>query len=415
MKVLVSAIACDPFGGSEGAAGWRNVRAIAENHDVFVMTSPRHRESWERAQQASMIPDSIRVRFIGSFENWRSNRFLARIQSWTEYDRFCKIQLDEARRWIREEGIDMAHQVSYATWRLPTSLWQLPVPFIWGPLGGSGRMSSTFYPILSTQAIAFEVAREVSSALVVRRKSFRQSMENCGLILSANGETTSFLTPYRRRKPIQNVRMGHLSDVQIERLSAPLDEDVRTDSPLRIFAGGNLEGRKGVALALRALAIAKTRGVKVHYLLGGGGPEVPKLRAEASRLGLSSGEVEFHAGFSGEDYIRVLRESEVYLLPSFRETTGMTLVEAMVAGCYPIVADASAQGEIIREFGGDAIPTISIESLVCGLADAIERCWHGRASLRARGRFIGDRIAPAFSPARFREGIATAYQAVFQG
>ena len=121
----------------------------------------------------------------------------------------------------------------------------------------------------------------------------------------------------------------------------------------------------------------------MHYLLGGGGPEVPKLRAEASRLGLSSGEVEFHAGFSGEDYIRVLRESEVYLLPSFRETTGMTLVEAMVAGCYPIVADASAQGEIIREFGGDAIPTISIESLVCGLADAIERGLDPRQRSRA--------------------------------
>jgi hypothetical protein len=42
---------------------------------------------------------------------------------------------------------------------------------------------------------------------------------------------------------------------------------------LRFFAGGMLEGRKGVALALRAFSKIHAAGVKFEYVFGGDGPE----------------------------------------------------------------------------------------------------------------------------------------------
>ncbi len=66
-----------------------------------------------------------------------------------------------------------------------------------------------------------------------------------------------------------------------------------------------------------------------------------------------------------------LHRSHVYFLPSFRESTPVTLLESYLAGCYPIVADTSAQGEIVRRAGGRAVPVESPAQVVRDLADAV--------------------------------------------
>ena len=414
MKVLVSAIACDPFGGSEGGIGWRIAEAISCDHEVFVMTSPRHRDNWEAARLKGLVPDSMKVRFIGNCRPWHRNRFRARIQSWKDYLNFSELQLEEARRWVAEECLDLAHQVTYASWRVPSPLWKLSIPFVWGPVGGAARIPRAFYPMLSLPAMAFEAARELSSRMGVRRRAFLECVEGCDLVLPANHETAEFLAKFRGDKPMQRLWSGYLSDRQLGKLSRPSETPRGKGEILRIFAGGNLEGRKGVLLALRALAVAKTKGVKFHYLLAGGGPEVPKLKAEAERLGLDGSEVEFHPGFQGDAYVRSLQEAEVYLLPSFRETTPVTLLEAMAAGCFPIVANSSAAGEVVTRYGGEAVAAETIGELVDGLADAIVRVWRERPLLESRTKGISENVARAFSKDLFREKLAEAYKKVIQ-
>ena len=97
-------------------------------------------------------------------------------------------------------------------------------------------------------------------------------------------------------------------------------------------------GTKGVSLALRALARVAKQGMDFHYTVAGGGPEVKSLKSLCHKLDLDD-KVEFHTGYAGNDYVRALHGSDVYLLPSFREGTPVTLLEAYLAGCYPVVAD----------------------------------------------------------------------------
>jgi len=124
---------------------------------------------------------------------------------------------------------------------------------------------------------------------------------------------------------------------------------------------------------LKALAKVKAQGITFRYTIAGGGPEIGKLKQLTTQLGLQN-EIDFHSGYSGQEYIDALHASDIYLLPSFRETMGMTLVEAIMAGCYPIVADTSAQGEIVRMAGGTAVPLTTIEGLIDDLAGAVIDC-----------------------------------------
>ena len=371
MKTLVSAYACDPYLGSEPGVGWTAMCRIARRSDVWVLVHARHEESWARARSEGKIPQNVEVRFIGENRPWLENRFLAHLQSWRSFAAYNRIVLKEAQRWHSEIGFDLCHQVTIATWRIPSPLWKLSIPFIWGPIGGAGYIPPVFRSMLSPLARCFETMRDVSTSRALRSKAFRDCVEQTAVIFAANEETQLLLKPYRGDRPMVKLPIASVPIDKAERFRRP--ERTRPEGPLRLFAGGNMEGRKGVSLALKALAKVAAAGVDFRYTVAGGGPEIPALIKLSKDLGLTD-RVEFHPGYSGQDYVTALQSADVYFLPSFRESTPVTLLEAYLAGCFPVVADTSAQGEIVRMAGGVAVPCDSPEQLVEGLAQAVIGC-----------------------------------------
>jgi glycosyltransferase involved in cell wall biosynthesis len=128
----------------------------------------------------------------------------------------------------------------------------------------------------------------------------------------------------------------------------------------------------------------------------------------ADELGLGE-RVEFHPGFSGDAYVAALQATDVYFLPSFRESTPVTLLESYLAGCYPVVADTSAQGEIVRLAGGTAVPVSGVKELIRGLADAVIECSRNRSELPAKVEQSRQRLIAHFDSERYDQAIADAY------
>lgn len=407
MKILISAYACDPYRGSEPGVGWTAVCRIARKHEVWVLADDHNREGWERGAKDGIIPANVRVRFLRKNKVFLENRFLAHIQSWLRYAAFNRLILNAAQEWHDEIGFDLCHQVTIAAWRMPSPLWQLPIPFVWGPIGGAGYIPPAFRSMLSAQARAFERARDFNSSLMLRSKAFQDCIRRTAFVFAANEETELLLRPQRGQRPMVRLPIASIPLEKAEQFRRPEQNDTR--GPLRLFAGGNLEGRKAVSLALRALVKVKAAGVDFHYTLAGGGPEVPSLRKLCTALGLNDC-VEFHPGYRGDDYIAALQRSHVYFLPSFRESTPVTLLEAYLAGCYPVVADTSAQGEIVRLVGGTAVPVNDMESLIQGLADAVIRCDQTRDSLPAVVEKARQSLLQHFDSNRYDQVIADAYQ-----
>ena len=408
MKVLIVAYSCHPYHGSEPGVGWQGICRAAKEHEVFVLTDDHHREGWTRAWRENKVPSNVKVRFLREGKPFCENRIIAQLQSWLRYRAFNRLVLPEALRWHAEERFDLCHQVNIASWRLPSPLWQLPVPFVWGPLGGAGWIPRPFRFMLRPSARLFEALRDVSTFIASRSPALRKAIENSTLVIAANEETEKFLLPMRTPRPMERLPVASLSS---ERTEAIRRSTVRRvpGQPLRIFAGGNVEGRKGFDLALRALARAAAAGVRFHYTIAGGGPETGSLPRLARDLGIDES-VTMHPGFSGQDYADVLSGSDIYLLPSFRETLGITMIEAMLAGCYSIVADISAQGEIVRMAGGTAVPTTSREEVIEGLAEAIIWCDRNREAMAARAVEAGATVAAAFNADRLDSRILALYR-----
>jgi glycosyltransferase involved in cell wall biosynthesis len=408
MKILAVGYACNPYGGSEPGVGWTAVCRIAKNHDVCVLTDIHNKKGWDEGERNGIIPPNIRVRFLRDRSACSENRLVAHLQSWLNYASFNRQVLTAAATWHKEVGFDLCHQVTIAAWRMPSPLWRLPIPFVWGPIGGAGYIPPAFRGMLSPASLWFERLRDWNTALALRSPAFRKCIEKTAVVFAANEETEELLRPFRGERPMFRLPIASISQEKSDAFRRPGAPVALPEGPLRLFAGGNMEGRKGVSLALRALAQASRNGVDCRYTVAGGGPEVQALRSLAAELGIES-IVNFHPGYSGLDYLKALHETDVYFLPSFRESTPLTLLEAYLAGCYPVVADTSAQGEIVRLAGGKAVPVESMESLINGLAEAVKWCAEHRRELPQLAAKSATRVAEYFSSERYDATLDQAY------
>jgi glycogen(starch) synthase len=166
------------------------------------------------------------------------------------------------------------------------------------------------------------------------------------------------------------------------------DQFVRVDSEARqselVFVG-RLVGDKGVDTLLDALAMLAERGRRVALTVIGEGPEEPKLRKQASALGIGD-LVTFVGRRVGPELVSALNAHQVLVVPSvWEEPFGVVALEAMACGCVPLV---TRSGGLPDAVGG------------CGMVVA-------RGDRKALANGIGDLIGNAPVLDHYRSRAAT--------
>ncbi len=411
MKLLISSLACNPHWGSESHLGWAAVQCLARDHELWVLTNARNRPDLERAREMGQVAENIHFVYVGHFKEWHSNPLRAHLQGWQDYARFSKEILPVGRELHQRVRFDLAHHLTLTSWRIPCSLWKLGIPLVFGPVGGNEFLPWRFFSILSTSAKCFELARKFSSTISRFSPSVRACIRHAAHVFAANAETESLMIQLRgTRAGVSRLLAYSHPDASPTAPSVPKKS---ATGPLRLFAGGSLDGRKGVALALHALARAKSRGVKFHYRYGGKGPEFPRLQQLVIQLGLQN-EVRLGDSLSGKDYQEELNAAHIYLLPSLRDSFGVTLAEAMLAGCVPIVADCGGPGQIVSADCGYKVAASSPAAMIEEISKILVHLDRNRDELEKKSPAAAKRIASEFVEQHYRNIVNTVYQSVIR-
>ena len=411
MKILISAIACNPYGGSEGLHGWLACRALAKLGDLWLLVGDENRPGVEEGRERGLVPANMNFIFIGQHTPYVENRLLARFQGWLRYIAFSKSILSKARDLHAQIGFDLSHHVTFSTWRVGSPLWRLGIPFIWGPISGTEVFPlRKFGKILSAKTKAFELARILGGIYSRLTPEVNLCAKKAFHIFAAHEEAVPHLSKLRASSNgISVLSYYAFSGETIACFARPGFKE-RNGAPLKILAGGNLEGRKGVAMALQGLAIAKQQGASFSYCITGTGPEHQHLEALAKKLGLEK-EVVIGRAFSREDYVRELKDSDLYLLPSLREGGGLTMMEAMLAGCVPIVAHCGGPGTAVADDCGVRIPVKSPEQMSADIASAVVRFDRNRALIPKMGAAAAASISERYAEHRFLAAMKKVYEA----
>jgi glycosyltransferase involved in cell wall biosynthesis len=263
------------------------------------------------------------------------------------------------------------------------------------------------WPILSPGARLFEALRRLQSTLARITPSIRQCARKSTRVLASNPDTAALLQ--RLGTPPANLtqlsaafftqdQTNHFTPAQ------------RPSGPLRLFAGGQIEGRKGISLALDALSLLHRQGIPFHYTIAGHGPEIPRLREKTNQLGLAAS-ISFPGALRGDEYLNALQQSHAYLLPSLRDSAGLTLMEAMLCGCVPIVADCGGPGAIVTPACGFKIPVTTPEKMTHQIANALRQLANQSANPPA-SQAARERILSSFSETNYRTRIQSLYNEI---
>lgn len=161
---------------------------------------------------------------------------------------------------------------------------------------------------------------------------------------------------------------------------------------------------KGLDLAVASMRAIAAQGVGFRLAVVGTDDHHDPARGD--KLLAPLGERVVHRGWmEPEAYRRLLCEADVVVASARQENFGISVVEAVAAGCVPVVPDALAYPESIEDPWFRYPPgrlTTALRDTILGLGEYRRRCAAMRESLR---RFDWSNVAPADDDA-LREVVA---------
>ncbi len=167
----------------------------------------------------------------------------------------------------------------------------------------------------------------------------------------------------------------------------------REPGPLRIIAVAMLAPKKGLRYLLDAAAQLRAAGETGFCIaIGGDGPELPALEAQASSLGLNE-RVRFLGRLSREQVREALQASDLFCLPSLHESFGIVFAEALACG-KPVLSTTNGGARfVVEERQGLLVEPADAAALAAGL----RRFIHGEVPLDPPQR-LRARVVERFSP-----------------
>lgn len=362
MRLALIGHSCGPGLGSEPGLTWNLAWMLARTHEVHVLTHPQHGEAIERALLADRSR-RLRVHYVRvprDRDPWDPSRGEQGVRAhYLLWQREARRAVDAL---VRDDAIDLVHHVSFGTVGVAPLLGDLAVPVVWGPLGGGEVVPRGFLPLFERRDQLAELARRARIAVIPSLPGMRRMASRSAAILSCNDETTRVLRRCGARHVTPQIDCGlphgfdHAATARRDR-----------PGPLRVLWAGRFEPRKGMTLALRAVAQA---GRDVMLTVAGDGPARGEYEAIAGQLGLAD-RARFVGRVPWQDMPRLYDESDVFLFTSLRDRFGTILLEAMGRGVPVVAFDCCGVRSLVPDHAAVKIPLTTIAGTVDALSEAL--------------------------------------------
>jgi glycosyltransferase involved in cell wall biosynthesis len=338
MKVLLSALACEPDRGSEPEVGFRAMLAAASLHDVWVLTLPESVAAIERALDGD--PRAGRIHLEGI--PFRSKqRVLRNLTSWEfhlEYDRWQRRAAQMARDLDRSVDFDVVHHVTLASYWTRAGVAELGKPMVWGPVGGGVDPPIGLFPDLGRRGVMEAVARIVGRPLVALLPPARNVREAADVVLVQNPDTGRRLRRARSMRLLSNafaVAPDPIPNV------GPRTSDV--------VVVGRLVAWKAPILALHAMRFVRHPAATLRFF--GDGPDQSRLETKAEEWGLSE-RIRFEGWVPRPTLLPEVARAGVLVHPAVHEEAGLCIAEALALGTPVVALDHGGPAQIVGQWRG---------------------------------------------------------------
>jgi glycosyltransferase involved in cell wall biosynthesis len=392
LRILISAYYCDPAKGSEEAVGWNTAREVSKHCEVWVLTRTLHRPSIEA--ELSRNPTSNLHFVYFDLPRWLSWWARGRLLEWHLYYYIWQACIYfVARRLHRHVDFDLVHHVTFVKYWMPSFLVFLPLPLIWGPVGGGESAPKAFKKDFGLRGRVSEALRDLGRGLGEHDPFVRLTTRRSVVAKATTVETANRMLKLGR-KNVQVCSQLGLGQEEIEQLLSMSSHRAEEHSPLRIVSVGRLVSWKGFHLGLQAFAKADLP--ETEYWIVGDGPERRRLEMLAETLGIQN-RVRFWGYLPRKETLAKLARCHVLLHPGLHESGGGACLEAMAAGLPVVCLDLGGPAVTATEETAFMASADGPEQAVGDLADALSRLVKDSALRLRMGEAAQERVRQEYN------------------
>ncbi len=170
------------------------------------------------------------------------------------------------------------------------------------------------------------------------------------------------------------IPLGVQSPVSVAAGQARAKWGIPEKQPLVLFMS-RIDPKKGLDLLIPALEKLLANNLDFHFVLAGGNPQDPEYEAGIARQVKASpiASRTTIAGFvTGELKAALLRDADLFVLPSYYENFGIAVAEAMVAGVPVVISDQVHIWQEVHDAEAGWVAPCDVEALTQALQLALQ-------------------------------------------
>jgi glycosyltransferase involved in cell wall biosynthesis len=392
LRVALVGHLCSPTEGSEPGLTWNWAKHLSRHVDVCLFSFPRYRQQVE-AHLALEPCEGLSIEWVdtaGLKDPWRPEESERGVRA--HYRLWQRRVAERVEVLRRQRPFDLVHHVSWGSLHRPPPVSRCGLPFVWGPLGGGQSWPKAFDEYLGGWG-ALERARRCAVALTPWLRNVRSTARGAALVFATNRETRDLLHRLGARRVEVSFDNGIRRSFLADRPRAPGEA-----GKLTVLWGGRCEPRKGLALAVEAMARVQQAGVRL--LVAGDGPTLTGCQDLARRLGVAH-RVTFLGRVPWQTMAELFAAADALLFTSLRDSTGSVVVEAMAAALPVITLDHQGMAHLVADEAGVKVPVTTppqaVERIAAAMdqlaADPTQRQQLGAGALAAARQYAWDERA----------------------
>ena len=377
MRVLVSALSCNPSLGSEALVGFKYAEILSQRYETVIITAPPS----QAPAGATLLECETGP---CSFNEVSSEPLL----------RFELRQQQLARQLRRRFPFEYVHRITPSAIQVPSWASHLGKPLIIGPLIAADRPSPPFAQYLN---------RPITSPKHPRWHPVRIAGRACRTIVVRAEREQSYLHKAKRILVGTRTALRHMPEPLQEKCRlitySGVEHDIfvppstRPDAnTVQLLFVGRLIPYKGIELLLQALEIAVRRCRIKLNIVGGSDPVYKKFLLRLIQELRLEPSITFVPPVPRDQLPSLYQQADVFCFPTICDTYGIALLEAMSCGCAVLVSDVAGAGELVNGENGLKVSLNTPDQYIREYAEkivALAKNHELRASLgRAARQFI---------------------------
>jgi len=339
-KILLSAYACEPNRGSEPGVGWNWAKEIAKRgHSVWVLTRANNKKVIDTYFEGNTKPEDLEFIYYDvpkGLSFWKKGGRGVHLYYYLWQWGIVKI----AKQLNRQIKFDLIHHITFVTIHQPSFLYKIEdVPLFYGPGGGGDYVPKKYLKSFPKLKAIKEILIQWQGMLL-RFDYFRSALfSRTNFTFVCSRVTKSRLPKNAQEHTSVNLAIG----IENKLFS---DKELQPNTSLKLLYVGNFLHWKGLHIALQAYQNTDRHNTGGFTLIGKGQFDINKYTNKGIRI---------INWMPQSQLMQEYQNSDVFVFPSFRDSGGMVVLEALAHSLPVICLKLGGPGQIVDDTCGKAI------------------------------------------------------------